>query len=69
MAAGGVVAWWLYLALPDPMPGRVAAALAVAVAGVALGVLRIGDATAREWMVRVGAFALRCRVLVTGEAC
>ena len=66
VAAGGVVAWWLYLGLPEPMPARLAASLPVAVAGVVLGALRIGDTAAREWLVLALGYVLRPRLLVTG---
>src|SRR5206468_3793655 len=51
LTGGAVVAWWLYLALPDWMPARLGVALPAALAGAALGLLRVGDITARQWLV------------------
>jgi len=68
LTGGAVVAWWLYLALPDWMPARLAVALPAALAGAALGLLRVGDITARQWLVVACAYALRPRLLVTGCA-
>ena len=50
------------------MPARLGVALPAALAGAALGLLRVGDITARQWLVVACAYALRPRLLVTGCA-
>ncbi len=66
VVAGGVVAWWLYLALPGAAVLRVALAALPALLGLALGVLRLGELGLRDWLGVALAYALRPRVLVTG---
>ncbi len=66
VVAGGVVAWWLYLALPGVPALRIAVAALPALVGLALGVLRVGELGLREWLAIALAYALRPRVLVTG---
>ena len=43
LIVGGVIAWWLYLALPAATVLRIGIALLAALTGLALGALRIGD--------------------------
>ncbi len=66
VVGGGVVGWWLYLALPGEPVLRASLAIAPAVVGLALGVLRIGELALREWLWIALEYALRPRVLVTG---
>lgn len=65
---GGVaIGWWLYLALPDPFVVRLAVAAPAAILGFALGIPRLGERALREWAWLVVAYALRARILVTGD--
>jgi len=67
VVAGAVVSWWLYLALPDAAsPLRVAFVTPPALAGAALGTLRVGGLAVRQWLVIAFAYVLRPRILVTG---
>lgn len=66
VVAGALVGWWLYLALPGEPALRVIAATPPAFAGLALGVLRLGDLALRDWIGIVAGYALRARVLATG---
>ena len=68
VAAGGVVAWWLYLAVPGTPMVRFAAASLPALVGVALGVLRFGEVGVRDWLAIALAYAVRPGILVTGAA-
>jgi hypothetical protein len=66
VVVGGVVASWLYLALPGEPVLRLSAAIPPAAVGVALGVLRTGERALREWLLIALAYALRPHVLVSG---
>ncbi len=66
LAAGGIVAWWLYLVLPGDPAARVIVAAVPALIGLALGVLRLGERALREWLAIALAYALRARVLTSG---
>lgn len=66
VVGGGVLGWWLYLALPGEPVLRAIAAGPAALVGIALGVLRIGELALREWLGIAVGYALRPRVLVTG---
>lgn len=66
LVAGALFAWWLYLALPADPGLRAAAATPPALAGLGLGVFRVGELALREWVGMVAAYALRPRVLTTG---
>jgi hypothetical protein len=65
VVAGAVVGWWSYLALPDPLVGRVAVSVLIVLVGAALGILRIGQLPLRGWIAVAVAYALRPRVLIT----
>lgn len=56
--------WWLYLSLPGPPVARAVAVAPIALAGLACGLLRVGDLALRDWLVVALAYALRPRVLV-----
>ncbi len=64
VACGATLGWWLYLALPGEPLLRAAVAAPFAAAGLALGVVRIGELTLREWALVVLAYARRPRRLV-----
>jgi hypothetical protein len=67
VAAGAVVAWWLYAYLPADPDVRIAAATPFAIAGLALGIARIGDLALRDWIALAACFALRPRRLLAGD--
>ena len=67
VVTGALCAWWLYLALPGESVLRAIAAAPPALLGSALGVLRIGELALREWIAMAVAYALRQRVLTTGD--
>ena len=67
VAAGAAVGWWLYAYLPAELDLRIAAATPFAIAGLALGIVRIGDLALREWIALAAHFALRPRRLLVGE--
>jgi hypothetical protein len=67
VVSGALVGWWLYLALPGESGVRVIAAMPPAFAGLVLGVLRFGDLALREWVGIAVAYALRARVITTGD--
>lgn len=64
LAVGATLGWWLYVALPGEPLLRAAAAAPFAAAGLALGVVRIGELSLREWAALVVAYARRPRRLV-----
>lgn len=64
VVGGLVVAWWLYLAVPDAPVVQVGVAAPVAIAGFACGVVRVGEVALRDWLAIAFAYALRPRVLV-----
>ncbi len=66
VVVGAIVAWWLYLVLPDEPSLRLSVAIPPAFVGLALGILRVGELALREWLGIALAYALRTRVLVTG---
>ena len=67
VVGGALCGWWLHLAVPNELAG-VALAAPLALAGLALGVVRIADCGLRTWLWLAMAFALRPRLLVTGSA-
>ena len=67
VVAGALCAWWLYLALPGEEVLRAIAAAPLGLVGFALGVLRIGHLALREWIALAIAYALRPRILTTGD--
>ena len=66
--AGAGIGWWLYLAAPGELALRVVAAAPAVVVGLALGTLRLGELSMRDWLALALRYALRPRVLVTGVA-
>ncbi len=66
VAAGAAAGWWLYLYVPADLDVRIGAATPFAIAGLALGVVRIGDLALRDWIVLAAQFALRPRRLFAG---
>jgi hypothetical protein len=64
---GAALAWWLYLATPEPLLLRVIVAAPAALAGLALGIPRLAERPLRQWLWIALAFALRPRLLVSGE--
>ena len=66
VAAGAAAGWWLYAYLPADLDVRIAAAMPFAIAGLALGIVRIGDLGLRDWIALAVRFALRPRVLLVG---
>jgi len=68
VALGGAIAWWLYTFVPGDLDVRVAAAAPFAVLGVAVGVVRLGDLTLRQWVLLVAAYAKRSRQMLVGDA-
>lgn len=67
VAAGAAAGWWLYAYLPANIDVRIAAATPFAIAGLGLGMVRIGDLALRNWIALVAQFALRPRQLLVGE--
>ena len=63
---GVVTSWWLHLALPETAVLQFAGVVPPAVTGVALGILRLGQISLRDWLVFALAYALRPRILVVG---
>ena len=68
LVGGAIVSWWLYLALPDLLPLRLAVALPAFALGLAMALLRVGERPLREWVRIVSAYVVRARLLVTGRA-
>lgn len=64
LAGGALAGWWLYLALPGDVLLRAAAAAPFVLAGLALGVVRIGELALRDWATLVIAYTRRPRLLV-----
>jgi hypothetical protein len=61
LVAGGLVAWWLYLALPIPFGARLAVASLVAGACTLLSLGRAGDRTLRGVLLIVAGYLRRPR--------
>lgn len=66
VAVGAAAGWWLYAYIPADLDIRVAAAAPFAVAGLALGVVRIGDLALRDWIALGVLYAMRPRRLLVG---
>ncbi|MHB8507400.1 MAG: PrgI family mobile element protein [Candidatus Dormibacteria bacterium] len=64
LAAGGFVAWWLYLAVPGATELRVALATPFLLAGTVFGLGRLGGETAREFAVALARYLRRPRLRV-----
>jgi hypothetical protein len=67
VAAGAAAGWWLCAYVPADLDVRIAAATPIVIAGLALGIVRIGDLALREWIALAAHFALRPRRLLVGE--
>ena len=61
LVVGGLVAWWLYLALPAPFPIRMATAVLVALVACALALLTLGEQPLRAWVRILAAYLRRPR--------
>jgi hypothetical protein len=66
VAAGAAAGWWLYAYLPADLDLRIAAATPLAIAGLALGIVRIGDLALRDWIALAAHFAVRPHQLFVG---
>ena len=66
VAAGAAAGWWLYANLAADLDIRIAAATPFAIAGLALGIVRIGDLALRDWIALAAHFALRPHQLRVG---
>ena len=66
VAAGAAAGWWLYDYLPVDVDVRIAVATPLAIAGFALGIVRIGDLAFRDWIALAVHYALRPHVLLAG---
>ncbi len=66
VAVGAAAGWWLYAYIPADLDIRVAAATPFAVAGLALGVVRIGELALRDWIALGVQYAMRPRRLLVG---
>jgi len=60
------VGWWLYLTVPGELAVRVLVAAPAVLLGLALGALRLGELSMRDWFALALSYGLRSRVLVTG---
>ena len=67
VAAGAVSAWWLFLNLPLGFELRVAAAAPLLLAGLALGTLRLGELSLRDWVRIALRYRSRPRTLIGGD--
>jgi hypothetical protein len=65
---GAAAGWWLYLVVSGELALRVLVAAPAVIAGFAVGTLRLGELSLRDWVALALAYALRPRVLVTGAA-
>ena len=66
IAGGAATGWWLYAYVPADFDLRIAAATPFAVAGLALGVVRVGYLPLRGWIALALYYALRPRRLLIG---
>ena len=66
VAVGAAAGWWLYAYIPADLDIRVAAATPLAVAGLVLGVVRVGDLALRDWIALGVQYAMRPRLLLVG---
>ena len=66
VAVGAAAGWWLYAYIPADLDIRVAVATPFAVAGLALGVVRIGELALRDWIALGVQYAMRPRRLLVG---
>lgn len=61
LAGGLLVAWWIVLNLPAPLPLQVTAATPAAVAGAVFGPARLAGRPLRAWIAELIGFAMRPR--------
>ncbi|MDQ6691737.1 MAG: PrgI family protein [Candidatus Dormibacteraeota bacterium] len=61
MAGGLLIAWWIVLSLPAPLPLQVTAASLAAIAGALLGPGRLAGRPLRVWVTDLIGFARRPR--------
>jgi hypothetical protein len=66
LAAGGFLAWWLYLSLPWSVQLRVFAVVPFAALGALFGLGRLGELTAREMAWAVAGYLRRPRLRLYG---
>ncbi len=66
LAVGGLIAWWLYLYLPVPLPARLVLACPALAAALLLGMGRLGDQTARGFLTDVSLYLRRPRLRLYG---
>lgn len=66
VVAGAALAWWLYAFIPLDLDIRIAAPAPPALAGLALGVVRIGDLPLRHRIVTALRYPMRPRRLLVG---
>jgi hypothetical protein len=66
VVGGAGAGWWLYLVVPGELTPRVLVAAPAVLVGLAVGTLRLGELSLRNWVALALAYALRPRVLVTG---
>ena len=67
VAAGATAGWSLYAYVPAVLDVRIATATPFVIAGLALGIVRIGDLALRDWIALAANFSLRPRRLLVGE--
>ena len=66
VAAGAAAGWWIYAYVPADLDVRIAVATPFAIAGLAIGIVRVGDLALRDWIALAAHFALRPRVVLVG---
>ena len=66
LVVGGLVAWWVYLALPAPFALRGAAGAALAAAASALAIGSLGDQPVRAWIAILARYITRPRLRLYG---
>jgi hypothetical protein len=66
LAAGGFVAWWLYLTAPGALQLKVAVSAPFAGLGALFGLGRVGDIRARDSALAVAAYLKRPRLRLYG---
>lgn len=62
-AVGVAIGWWLYLQIGGPLAVQLVAGGPPVLAGLALGILRVGDEPLRHWAALILSYHLRPRVL------
>ena len=64
IAAGSVIGWWVWTFAPGEMDLRVAASAPFVAIGIGFGALRLNGRALREWVVLVGSYLTRPRLLL-----